>query len=380
MKKLTILTSVLALAACGGGSGGGTGTPGAVVIPSTGLTDAQRAAATSNANVTDMNSFIVVGGSNPTINPNSRAASTHVFAQSDGGTRYDLENVTFKTIPTSGVISDLMFHTDTNGKIESIEFLDAEEIMSEHEDSSVLVGQIERQGDTNKFIAHQGQMPNMEQTADMQVEYISYSKQSGQGLTYSDFGMLRMDTSVLVDADVDTYDMPFIGGFDDKNVANNRMKDLAQNENSDIVFTGLAKGSVSYSNQATDASENLDLVDTEATLTFAQDGTQTLAADFTNWAQVEAVKAVNGTNQFIVRESYVANDSPYYLETSPAGLVDGAMNEHTMAFQTGYYGDNNAPNEGVGLVQYQYMHGYNESIHDYEHHVNVDLGFGGTRQ
>ena len=105
-----------------------------------------------------------------------------------------------------------------------------------------------------------------------------------------------------------------------------------------------------------------------------------MAADFTNWAQVEAVKAVNGTNQFIVRESYVANDSPYYLETSPAGLVDGAMNEHTMAFQTGYYGDNNAPNEGVGLVQYQYMHGYNESIHDYGHHVNVDLGFGGTRQ
>ena len=56
------------------------------------------------------------------------------------------------------------------------------------------------------------------------------------------------------------------------------------------------------------------------------------------------------------------------------------MNEHAMAFQTGYYGDNNAPNEGVGLVQYQYMHGHNAGIDDYEHHVNVDLGFGGTKQ
>lgn len=375
MKKYFFLTSVLALAACGGGSSGST--PGAAIKSNDNLTPEQRAAVASNANVTGMNSFIIIGGSNPTVNPNARAASTHVFAQSDGGMRYDLENVTFKTIPTSGVISDLMFHTDTNGKIESIEFLDAEAIMAEHGGSSVLVGPIERQGDTNKFIAHPGQMPNMEQTGDMQIEYVSYANQAGLGLTYSDFGMLVMDTSVLVGADVDTYNMPVIGGFDEKNITNDQMQNLAQD--GDMVFAGLAKGTVTYSNQITNAAESKNLIDTGATLTFAQNGTQTLAADFTNWAKIKAVKAANGTNQFVVVENYSPNTSNLHIGTSPAGLVDANMDdEHSMTFQTGYYGDNNAPNEGVGLVQYQYMHGYNESIHDYEHHVNVDLGFGGS--
>jgi hypothetical protein len=371
MKKYLILTSVLSLAACGGGGSGGSVAPGPV------YTQARKAAAESNANVTGMNSFIIIGGKNPTVNSNARAASNHVFSESGGGKVVDLENVTFKTIPTSGVISDLMFHTDKNGKIESIEFLDAKKIMAEHKGSSVFVGEIERKGDTNKFIAHRGQLPNMEQTGDMQIEYVSYAKEAGQGLKYSDFGMLRIDTSVLVGADDDTYNMPFMGGFDEKNITNTQMKDLAKN--GDIVFTGLAKGTVAYSNQATHESVSDSLEDNAATLTFAKNGTQTLAADFTNWAKIEAVKAANGKNQFKVVESYVPDTSKLYVETSPAGLVDGAMKENAMAFRTGYYGDNNAPNEGVGLVQYQKMEGYNDSIKDYEHHVNVDLGFGGTK-
>lgn len=367
MRKLTILTSVLALAACGGGSGGGAGTPGAIVTPNDNLTPQQRAA-NSNANVTGMNSFVVIGGSNPTINPNARAASTHVFNQSDGGTRYDLENVTFKTIPTSGVIDDLIFHTDSDGKITSIEFPNAEAIMASHDGSDVPVGELTRQGDDTNEFSWDG----------TPIYYNSYAQQLG--LKYSDFGILQFDTTNMGGDMV--YNIPFFGGYDIKNVDNNRMKDLA--EDGDIVFTGTAKGQVVYSHfsgdKQTDTPLEGGLMDEQATLTFAQDGTQTLAADFTNWAQIEAVKAANGTNQFIVRESYVANNSPYYLETSPAGLEDGVMNEHTMAYQTGYYGDNKAPNEAVGLVQYQYMHGYNADINDYEHHVNVDLGFGGTRQ
>ena len=363
MKKITFLTSVLALAACGGGSGGVVGTPGAIVTPNDNLTPQQRAAY-SNANVTGMNSFVVIGGSNPTVNPNARAASTHVFDQADGGKRYDLENVTFKTIPTSGVIDDLIFHTDSDGKITSIEFPNAVSIMQEHSGSDVPVGELMRQGDDTNEFSWEG----------MPIYYNSYAQQLG--LKYSDFGILQFDATSMGGDMV--YNIPFFGGYDIKRVDNNRMKDLA--EDGDIVFTGSVKGQVVYTNMADNSNTPLDggLIDEHATLTFAQDGTQTLAADFTNWAQIEVVKAANGTNQFIVRESYVANDSPYYLETSPAGLEDGTMNEHTMAFQTGYYGDNKAPNEGVGLVQYQYMHGYNESIHDYEHHVNVDLGFGGT--
>ena len=98
MKKYFILTSILALAACAGGSGGGgNGAPGAITTPTDTLTAEQRAAAiASNSQITDMNSFVVVGGTNPTINPNARAATTGVW-QSDGGVRYDLSDVEFKT-------------------------------------------------------------------------------------------------------------------------------------------------------------------------------------------------------------------------------------------------------------------------------------------
>ena len=69
-----------------------------------------------------------------------------------------------------------------------------------------------------------------------------------------------------------------------------------------------------------------------------------------------------------------------------SNLDNGDMSgEHNMAMQTGYYGDNNIPSEAVGLVQYQHQWGdpyYVESENrwDVENHVNVDLGFGGTRQ
>ncbi len=78
MKKYLVLTSVLVLAACGGGSGGHSG-------------DARSTAIANNAEITGMNSFVVVGGSNPTVNTNARMATT----LSDGGVEYDLSDVVF---------------------------------------------------------------------------------------------------------------------------------------------------------------------------------------------------------------------------------------------------------------------------------------------
>lgn len=348
MKKIAVLTSVLALVACGGGSGGDLST------------------AASNARVTGMNSFIVVGGSNPTVNPNARSASP----LEDGGTQYDLEDVTFKTIPTSGVISDLVFHTNGSGKIKSIEFADAENLRGD-----VFVGPIKRRGNSNVFVAKPDQL-EMEQKGDIPIEYITYAKQLG--LTYSDFGVLRADISALGNPDMTIWDMPFAGGYNVKKVDNDRMNDLAAS--GDIVFSGLAKGMVSYQDKnegGMDIALPGGLTDEHATLTFAHDGKQILAANFENWARIEAVKAANETNQFKVLENYLPEGSPYRLNDSPAGLEDGEMNQHSMTFKTGYYGDDNAPIEGVGLVQYQYMWDLGED--DYIHHINVDLGFGGTK-
>ena len=377
MKKLTILTSLLALTACGGGSGGGAGTPDLTVRE-------------SNANVTGMDSFVVIGGANPTINANARSAKMGIL-QEDGGTRYDLENVTFKSIPTSGVIADLKFHTDDNGKIVSVEYPDAVKIMEEHSGSDVTVGPLERKGDTNIFVEHvvldEEFGDRAGQKVDIPNEYISYAKEIG--LKYSDFGIVKMDlskTGVPEFENIVDWSTPFAGGYNVKKVDGSAMKDLAQK--GDIVFSGLAKGQVSYHDwNATIGDRPLagGLTDKKATLTFAKDGTQTLAADFKNWAKIEAVKAPDGTNQFIIRESYVANDSPYYIGTSPSGLPDGVMDEHTMVMQTGYYGDNGKPIEGVGLVQYQHQWGdphyvESEKRWDIENHVNVDLGFGGIKK
>ena len=375
MKKFTILTSLLALTACGGGSGGGAGTP-------------VLSAEESNSRITNMNTFVVIGGANPTTN--ARAATT----LEDGVVRYDLENVTFKTIPTSGVIADLKFHTDENGKITAIEYPDAERIMAEHEGSDVTVGPIERKGDTNVFVEHAvldeavGDLP-AGTVIDIPTEYISYAKQLG--LKYSDFGVLKTDIASTGIPELQvwgTMNTPFAGGYNVKNVNNDQMNDIAQN--GDMVFTGLAKGNVSYHDWnagvgGADISLAGGLTDEHATLTFAQDGTQTIAADFTNWARVEAVKAADGTNQFIVHQSYVGTESPWYIGTSPANLRDGEMDEYSMAMQTGYYGDNGTPTEGVGLVQYQHQWGgqhyvEDEDRYDAENHVNVDMGFGGTRQ
>ena len=374
MKKIAILTSLLTLTACGGSVNG---------FSSLSPTE-------SNARVTGMNSFVVIGGSNPTINPHTRASGSGIL-QNDGGVRYDLENVTFKSIPTSGVIADLVFHTDENGKIISFEYPDAEALMEGHSGSEITVGPIERVGDTAVFVEHAvldeefGDLAG--QVVDFPNEYISYAKDLG--LRYSDFGVIRTDITSTGIPELQVWgvmETPFAGGYDIKNVNNADMNVLAQNGN--IVFTGLAKGQVSYHDWdagvgGVDIALPGGLTDNAATLTFAQDGTQTLAADFTNWAKIDAVKAADGTNQFIVNEVYVANDSPYYIETSPANLPDGVMAEHAMAFQTGYYGDEGTPIEGVGLVQYQHEwdYGFINSIgrEEYEHHLNVDLGFGGTR-
>ena len=376
MKKLTILTSVLALTACAGGSGGGNDS----------LTPEQ-----SNARVTNMNSFVVVGGTNPTVNPNARAATTGIL-QSDGGTRYDLENVTFKSIPTSGVIADLKFHTDENSKIVSIEFPDAERIMADHEGSDITVGEMKRQGDTNIFVEHavldEEFGDRAGQTVDIPTEYVSYAEQVG--LKYSDFGVLKADLASAGLAEFQDGEpfflTPFMGGYDIKNVNNEQMANLAQENN--IVFTGIAKGQVSYHDWDIGGDIPLEggLYDENATLTFAQDGSQTLAADFTNWAKIEAQQAENDKLSFKVVESYIPEDSKYYINTDVSNLDNGDMSgEHNMAMQTGYYGDNNIPSEAVGLVQYQHQWGdpyYVESENrwDVENHVNVDLGFGGTRQ
>lgn len=320
---------------------------------------------------------------------------------------FNMKDIKFKTIPTSGVISELRFNVNpVTGRIESIEYKDAEAIMAAHSGSEVPVGPLMRSGDSNVFIERatitETDSQYYGQEFDLPHEYVSYARQLG--LSYADFGVLRTDTSKVGIPELaevwGVYETPFVGGYTTKQVADDRMTELAA-EN-DVVFNGLARGTVSYHDWdagigGADIALAGGLNDDNATLAFSGDGKQTLSADFTNWARIRAVKSNDGTNQLFVDDIYVPNTSPYYLEDSPAGLTEDMSGEHSMVFETGYYGDNNNPTEAVGLVQYQRQWtesgpghwvqnddgGWNEELQQYgyydnENHINLDLGFGGT--
>ena len=83
MKKFIFLTSALALAACGGGSGG----------VSDNLTPAQRAAVESNKNITGMLTYMSTDTFGNTIN--SRGAMTRNSSIVYNSGSYNLEDVKF---------------------------------------------------------------------------------------------------------------------------------------------------------------------------------------------------------------------------------------------------------------------------------------------
>ena len=98
MKRYIFLTSALVLAACGGGSGGGGGVSGTVASASVGNATAELfngvigdAATTSNQNITNMTSGIVVstGGGSSVIRSGSVTSGGHTFNV------YDLSDVKF---------------------------------------------------------------------------------------------------------------------------------------------------------------------------------------------------------------------------------------------------------------------------------------------
>ena len=313
---------------------------------------------------------------------------------------FNLKDVEFKT-EAGGVLTTLVFNVNpTTGRVESIEYPHAQEIMDEYIGSDVTVGPIMRDGDTNSFIEHftvdEESSPLYGQTVDVPTEYVSYGKQLG--LRYSDFGVLKTDFSSASfegAEDWGVWQTPFIGGYTTKQISNDNMQLLAQD--SDIVFTGSAKGDISYHdwNAGIPGSTGADiplqggLNDNQATLTFTGDGTQIFAADFANWAQIRAEKAADGTNQFIVVNSYVDSDSPYYMESSPAGLIEGDYityaGDHQMQFVTGYYGNTDNPTEAVSLVKYSHQWGdpyyvEAEDRWDIENHLQVVVGFGGKAE
>lgn len=146
MKKITILTSVLVLAACGGGSGGNGGSGAAPAVNPVGGRSAVTAdVVSSNEKITSMASEILVAGDGSKITPSlSRHASL-----SYGGQTYEsyrLDDVDFKM---GGEDSLVKFELNDKGQIVALTKMDrADDFTGDPVYDASQEGTFTRTGDT----------------------------------------------------------------------------------------------------------------------------------------------------------------------------------------------------------------------------------------
>ncbi len=340
MKKSLILTSVLALAACGGGSGGGN----SAVAP--GMTDFERVAA-SNAKITGMVSRIKDGDSYSNL---SRGATTHRAASVGNnitGTVY-LDDVLFESSDKEyGDINEdfqMRFHVNANGKIDGIYAVDDGE-----------EGLVDRVGDENKF-----SMQDDEGEVTFSVALLGREK----NLKYSDFGFLTIDGVEYGESEnnITHFVMPIAGGYKTKNITDTMNADDLTN---DVVFNGIAVAGVGEPD-TTVSGERLTLRDNNATLTFDKEsGNEILSANFVgytdsetgikynDWYNVEATKYADGDAK-IAFSTPSGRIIPTGFEATDSGKVQNNSAEHQLSIGFNYYGDSaNNPNEATGIIHYQ---------------------------
>ena len=345
MRKYLIFTSVLVLAACGGGSGGG-------------VVDARSSAIANNAKITGMKSFIVVGGDNPTLNTNARVSTS----LANGAMQYDLENVVFQsadkefsTEPDEDFI--VRFKTDESGEIIALDTIDD----GEHE----IINK--RAGEDNKF-------GRAEDSGDG-FDYASlelFGKDNG--MQYSDFGFIEIYGTN--DAKNPMFIMPIAGGYEVKNVTEHMDKD---NFASDVVFNGIAVGNVGEPD-TTVKGERLMLRDDSAKLTFKQaTGDSELSAKFDNWYNIVATKYNDGDARIVFSGGNSISSDKFRLKDGgkPSNNFDTGKiknNEAATKLSVGfdYYGDNSSnPAEATGIIFYQQPG---------EDTMPLLMGFGGVVQ
>lgn len=335
MKKLAILTSILALTACGGGSGG-SGGGGA----GNSVTDF---AAVSNANLTGMRTAIEVNAAGETVS--SRAATSRFATLGNGNILYDLSDVDFKASDEDFGVK-LKFVVDADKKVTGIKVinLDASEMSSN------------RIGDTNNFAG----TVNMGDEVDAVLSYNSLGKE--MGLAYSDFGNISIDV-------IDGWRPVFIGGYDVKKIDESEIETNA-------TFTGKATGSVMAIRDGEGSGKGRDL-DGNATLVFDTNGgnpTSTLTANFDNWYDVKYEKT-GTTETATFTGGDVIDDPDFYLIDDANG--DGKTTDVTNS-DVRYFGDGTNPSEAVGIIQVRDCEGGGANCGNYDNYdeVRMNLGFG----
>lgn len=380
MKKFAVLTSILALTACGGGSGGGHSSVSGATNESRFQYDIIRAGTTgkTTANAANSNSFVTgmvseIGlaedGSTINIGKVGRSASNKFSYNGKEYTSYKLNDATF-LLMDEGDPGEMKFHVKDSGEIGEIDQIvllpDEEDLAEDPNDQGKTFN---RYGNTNKFTGTVKIEDNNE--VDTTLTYDSMGRDLG--LTYSDFGGIDI-------AAIPGWRPVFIGGYDVKQIDQDKIA-------KDDTFYGKATGSVmakrTINEKLYEDQENL-VLNADAKLVFsrANGGTSTLTANFPNWYKIAYVE--DKDNQSITFSDFkdkkvdlideegnvVKNVSNYYKLTSDTGSsftvnntnklkefnYEDAQNPTFEEFNhinsnIRYFGDNNIASEAVGLVQ-----------------------------
>ena len=180
----------------------------------------------------------------------------------------------------------------------------------------------------------------------LELDYVSDAKQ--MGLSYSDFGLINILSSMDGDQRVDVSLMPFAGGYDDKKIA---VADI----DSDMTFSGRAVGT------ATKGEDSINLGGT-ATLNFKTGDTPTseLVANFDNWYNVTITQNGDAPNANFVFSGNPTETDVILTNTTGTGTMN-----------VGYYGPAGSPTEATGTVQFTET--------GVDNGVKMDMSFGATK-
>lgn len=382
MKKYIILTSVLALAACGGGSGGGHG--GGSVAPTREAVD--PTAITSNGHITSMASEVLVP------NGNSGAIVTRsgsVNYEGKSYTSYRLDDVNFRVATGGGSDAFLNFHMDDKGKIDSL-VLDTgagkqkmfrrndtsadfrgvvyEYVLLEDDatgpdyingtDKDTLVRLVySAENDPTSYSTLQnaaaGKCPTGKKCRwdriDQAFRISSGGNESSEDFRYSDFGKLQttnfgkykgVTSENFADAKTHTRDYKdgevVIGTaktwdnveFDEEDFdifgGGYKVSALQHRPTTDMHFTGKAIGSIYASDSKNHPDDSKALQDNEARLDFVG-GTETLTMNFNNdeskWYKVIVTKYANNTNNITFKDFHASGNVGTKFKNETAGVV-----------------------------------------------------------
>ena len=242
--------------------------------------------------------------------------------------------------------------TATNGYKMKFKIDDTGEIigMTLTRDSGDVI--LDKLGDSSTFYGS-----DIENGRVLELDYVSDAKQ--MGLSYSDFGLINIISSMDGDQRVDVFLMPFAGGYDDKKIA---VADI----DSDMTFTGRATGRVwkNANGIRLEQDENRP-----TTLTFdTQSQTSTLTANFNNWYDVTVDST--GAISFTDYKDNQPGGTPIDMQLA-ATADDGVITATGANMNVGYYGPSATPTEVTGTVQFTET--------GVDNGIQMDISFGAIK-